>query len=41
VKVYEVLQFNKAVEDWFIVGDCSENKRFIESEVELHNLKLK
>ena len=40
VKIYETLQFNKDCNNWFIVGDSSENKKLIESRIKLHNYKF-
>jgi len=41
VRVYQVEQYNKQCDDWFIVGDCSENINYIASEVQRHNENIK
>ena len=41
IRVYEVEQYNKQCNDWFIVGDCSENIEYIAAMVNLHNEKIK
>ena len=38
--VYEVHQYHKASNRFYIVGDCSTSKKLIESRVELHNYKI-
>jgi hypothetical protein len=37
IRVYQIEQYNKACDDWFIVGDCSVNIEYIAYEVEKHN----
>jgi len=38
LKVYEAEQYNKQTNSWYIVGDCSTNKKFIQVHINLHNL---
>ena len=38
--IYEIEQYNQSTDRWYIVGDCSANKKLITTEIELHNLKL-
>ena len=38
--VYEVEQYNIKSNDWYIVGDCSTNKVYIDSAIALHNFML-
>ena len=40
VIVYETLQYNADSWEWYIVGDSSLNKTFIDSEIARHNAKL-
>ena len=41
LRVYEIEQYNKQCNDWFIVGNCSTDAESIASLVELHNTRIK
>ncbi len=38
--VYEIKQYHKPSNDWYIVGDSSMNRDYILTMIEIHNLKL-
>lgn len=40
ITIYEVEQYNKACDAWFIVGDCSESREWIEWQVNDNNSRL-
>jgi len=39
VEVYEIQQYNKEYDSWFIVGNCSTSLDYIDYAVYNHNLK--
>lgn len=40
LKVYEVEQYNKSADEWYIVGDSSTSREYIMASIQMHNLKL-
>lgn len=38
IRVYEIEQYNKELNEWFIVGDCCPSKLHLTPQVEHHNL---
>jgi hypothetical protein len=40
LKVYETEQYNADCNDWFLVGDSSTNKKYVETMIDWHNQKL-
>jgi len=38
--VYGAEQYNASARDWFIVGDCTLDKKYIQATIKLHNIKL-
>lgn len=38
--VYEIEQYHAASNDWYIVGDCSTDKAYMQGHIDLNNTKV-
>lgn len=37
IKIYEREQYHAASKEWYIIGDCSPSKKYLEAQVNHHN----